>query len=207
MSYLHDEIDDDTPLRSQDRELTLSTGTILGIFFGLALLCAAFFGFGYSMGSKARPAPIVAVEKPAPDTTTNFNSFKPAPGAAYTAPKQPVVNQTAPPASVSTPVVHPSSFTPAASVKPAEATDVPTTRAAAPADSAGSIVVQVAAVSHQEDADLLVAALKRKGYAVVARTAPQDKLLHIQVGPFASKKDAEVMRQRLLVDGYNAIVK
>ena len=42
---------------------------------------------------------------------------------------------------------------------------------------------------------------------VVARTEPQDKLFHIQVGPFASRKDAEAMRQRLLADGYNAIVK
>lgn len=68
-------------------------------------------------------------------------------------------------------------------------------------------MVQVAAVSHQEDADLLVAALKRKGYTVAARSEPQDKLIHIQVGPFPSKKDAEAMRQRLLGDGYNAILK
>ena len=29
-----------------DREISLSTTTILGIFFALALLCAVFFGFG-----------------------------------------------------------------------------------------------------------------------------------------------------------------
>ena len=37
----------------QDREISLSTATILGIFFALALLCAVFFGFGYSMGRKS----------------------------------------------------------------------------------------------------------------------------------------------------------
>jgi cell division septation protein DedD len=63
----------------------------------------------------------------------------------------------------------------------------------------GSFVVQVAAVSHQEDADLLMGALKGRGYAVVERTEPQDKLVH--------RKDAEAMRQRLLSDGYNAIIK
>jgi len=68
-------------------------------------------------------------------------------------------------------------------------------------------MVQVAAVSHQEDADLLLSALKRRGYTVFIRQEPQDHLLHVQVGPFASKKDAEVMRQKLLTDGYNAIVK
>ncbi len=39
------------------------------------------------------------------------------------------------------------------------------------------------------------------------RTQTQDKLIHIQVGPFATKADAEAMRERLIVDGYNAIVK
>jgi DedD protein len=62
-------------------------------------------------------------------------------------------------------------------------------------------------VSHQEDADVLAAALKRRGYSVSIRQAPQDKLLHVQVGPFATKKDADAMRQRLQADGYNAIVK
>ena len=69
------------------------------------------------------------------------------------------------------------------------------------------MVVQVAAVSHQEDANMLLAALKKKGYSVSIRQEPQDKLLHLQLGPFASKKEADAMRQRLLADGYNAIVK
>jgi cell division septation protein DedD len=71
----------------------------------------------------------------------------------------------------------------------------------------GLAVVQVAAVSHQEDADMLMNALKKHGYNVTIRQEPQDRLLHVQVGPFANKKDAEAMRQRLLADGYNAIVK
>ena len=37
----------------QDREISLGTTTILGIFFALALLCALFFGFGYSMGRRS----------------------------------------------------------------------------------------------------------------------------------------------------------
>ena len=68
-------------------------------------------------------------------------------------------------------------------------------------------MVQIAAVSHQEDADLLVSALRAKGYAVAAHPSPSDQLIHIQVGPFSNHKDADAMRQRLLNDGYNAIVK
>src|ERR1700749_4559338 len=32
------------------REITLSTASLLGIFFGLVLVCGVFFGFGYSLG-------------------------------------------------------------------------------------------------------------------------------------------------------------
>src|SRR3569833_3107691 len=39
------------------REVTLSTTTILGLFFALALVCAAFFGFGYSVGRKNLGSP------------------------------------------------------------------------------------------------------------------------------------------------------
>ena len=70
------------------------------------------------------------------------------------------------------------------------------------------IVVQIAAVSHHEDADVLISALSRRGYTVAIRQEPQDKLFHVQIGPFASKKESDAMRQRLQADGYNnAIVK
>jgi cell division septation protein DedD len=73
----------------------------------------------------------------------------------------------------------------------------------------GAFIVQIAAISgtHKDDADLLANALHSKGYQVSERTEAQDKLIHIQVGPFATKADAEAMRERLIVDGYNAIVK
>jgi cell division septation protein DedD len=53
----------------------------------------------------------------------------------------------------------------------------------------------------------MVAALKRNGYDVTANHDPQDSLIHLEVGPFVSKTEAETMRQRLLRDGYNAIIK
>lgn len=68
-------------------------------------------------------------------------------------------------------------------------------------------MVQVAAVVHQEDADVLVSALRRKGYTAVVRNGTQDKLLHIQIGPYSSRDQALDMRQKLLSDGYNAILK
>jgi cell division septation protein DedD len=42
---------------------------------------------------------------------------------------------------------------------------------------------------------------------VVVRSEPQDHLLHVQVGPFANRMQAAEIRQKLLSDGYNAIIK
>ena len=67
-------------------------------------------------------------------------------------------------------------------------------------------MVQVAAVSHQEDADVLVGALRRRGYTVTAQREPSDGLIHVRVGPFATREEANRMCTRLLNDGYNAMI-
>jgi DedD protein len=196
-------LDDDDEPSDNDHELTLSTGSILGIFLGLVLLCGLFFGFGYKMGSR-KPAPPIAVaapETPSPPAA-NFSSFKPAAGSPASTPAAPTPS----------PVVQPAhDAEPSASSPPAPVVRA-TTPPAAPAAAAtpgsnGIFVVQVAAVSRQEDAEMLVHALVVKGYPAFERNEPQDKLLHIQVGPFTTRKDADSARQRLLSDGYQPIVK
>ena len=72
---------------------------------------------------------------------------------------------------------------------------------------AGAVMVQVAAVASHDVADILTSSLRKKGYTVAVRHEPQDNLLHVQIGPFADRKDAEAMRQRVLADGFNATVK
>ena len=60
---MNDPLDHDDPSLSRgDRELTLGTGTILGIFFGLVVLCGACFGGGYLMGHKAQPSPLTLAD-------------------------------------------------------------------------------------------------------------------------------------------------
>jgi cell division septation protein DedD len=83
-----------------------------------------------------------------------------------------------------------------------QASIAPTTDA-----TAGKPMVQIAAVARREDADVLVSALRQRGYGVVIRSEPQDKLLHVQVGPFADRMQATAIKQKLLSDGYNAIIK
>ena len=73
----------------------------------------------------------------------------------------------------------------------------------------GAYMVQVAAVSRQEDAEALAGALKKKSYNVIVVNNPAgtDKLFHVQIGPFASLTDADAMKAKLVGDGYNPIVK
>jgi cell division septation protein DedD len=68
-------------------------------------------------------------------------------------------------------------------------------------------LVQVAAVTKEEDADALVDALKKKQYPAFATTNAVDKLVHVQVGPFNDMKQAEDTRTKLMNDGYNPILK
>jgi cell division septation protein DedD len=211
--------EDDEPV-GRDREIALGTSFIVGIFFALVLICAIFFAFGYSLGRRsALPASGVAPAPAAPSPGTGASMAKPssgipepqsAPASSSTnadtsdasdgpLPSQPAATQA--PAAVQAPVVLPAKL----NVKTAPASR-PAVPAAVPASS-GTAIVQVAAVSRLGDADMLMSALKRRGYNATVRQVAQDKLLHVQIGPFATKKDAEAMRQRLIADGYNAIVK
>jgi DedD protein len=69
------------------------------------------------------------------------------------------------------------------------------------------IMVQIAAVSRQEDAEVLAGALRKRGFNPTVRPGSGDKFFHVQVGPFADKTQAETIKQHLLADGYNAIMK
>ena len=73
----------------------------------------------------------------------------------------------------------------------------------------GAFVVQIAAVTREEDAAALAGALRKKNYNVfvVNNPAVHDKFYHVQVGPFVSLQDAEAMRAKLTGEGYNPIVK
>ena len=69
------------------------------------------------------------------------------------------------------------------------------------------IMVQIAAISRQEDAEVLAGALRKHGFNPSVRPGTTDKLFHVQVGPFTDKAQAESIKQHLLADGYNAIMK
>ena len=189
----HDEYDE--PVR--DREISLGATTIFGIFLALTLVCALFFGLGFSMGRRSSSQAAVITAPPEPALTTTPKPTPESTPATTTTSATPAPASSAPPLTTATTATVP--LTPAT---PAETQEKP----AKPATTA-IFIVQIAAVSHREDADSLLAALEQRGYTVYIRQEPQDKLLHVQVGPFNTRKDADAMRQHLLADGYNAIVK
>jgi cell division septation protein DedD len=211
--------------RGADREISLGAPAILGIFFALALICAGFFGFGYTMGRKSAQSAIADTAAANADTSSN-GSAKPAAGSLASQPSEPaaqpaadnsaapVVVQTEPASSAPTtpPATQKNAATAADGMivgdKPPTTNQQPATNNQPPAIApSGTIMVQIAAVSSQDVADILLASLQKKGYSVSVRHEPQDKLLHVQIGPFATRKDAEAMQQRVLADGFNAIVK
>ena len=205
---------------SQDTEITLGTGKLLVLFFGLVGVCALFFALGYSLGRKSEPALAAASAAVAPQTvpgTTKASSGTASGSGTTTAPPMTFyksVEQKDANAEL-TPATDAKTDTPAAmaAANSAAASTPAQTASAGTADPATTLptaayFVQVAAVSKQEDADSLVEALKNKQYpAFVAAQVPTDKLLRVQLGPFTDIKDAEAMRARLIADGYSPIVK
>jgi DedD protein len=200
---------------SEDTEITLGTGKLLVLFFGLVGVCALFFALGYSLGRKSEPAITTASAalSPTPTSSTGKSSSGSAPAPPMTFYKS-VEQKDANP-----------ELTPAADSKTDAKTD-PKDSTAAPASgsatqtagntsadpatalpSAAAYFVQVAAVSKQEDADALVDALKKKQYPAFVAPLAADKLCRVQVGPFSDVKDAEAMRTRLIADGYSPILK
>jgi DedD protein len=199
-----------------DREISLGTPTILGLFFVLALAFAAVFSIGYTMGHHSAPPTTAAVDPATGLAVTN--AAKPSAGSSSSHPIATPVSQStdAPPASAApvqtatVPLNPPASTsTPEPHLEPRTSNlePVPTQPATSNLQPTTAFMVQVAAVSSQDVADILLSSLQKKGYSVAIHHEPQDKLLHVQIGPFADKKEAEAMRQRVLADGFNAIVK
>jgi DedD protein len=190
----------------QDTEITLGTGKVLALFFGLVALCAVFFGMGFSLGRSS-----VRTASPDIPAATTVNTSGARPSAVKTTSTTPPADMTfyktvatkdgnSQPATkdASTPV-------PDTTAAPAASAETAPDPAAAPASN--SYFVQVAAVSKAEDAAALVDALKKKQYPAFSTNMPTDKFIHVQVGPYPDIKDAELMRGKLVGDGYNPILK
>lgn len=183
----------------RDRELTLGPMTVASLVLGLLLVCGLCFGLGYSMGSRgARDSVFVGAQ-------TGTAAGSPSkPNAESTQASQPQPNQ------IDTSLSESSGGNPAAA-QTTGAAAISGANPAQPATATGGaptapLMVQIATVTQQEDADVLVSALRKRGYAVTVTQDPVDGQFHVRIGPFTSLNDANAAREKLLNDGYNAVV-
>jgi len=204
-----------------DSEITLSATTLLGIFFGLVLICGVFFGFGYSTGRHGNETPVANLPEQSPAPPAASHTPKPSAMESLQAANSGAQDPNAvtesldedtapdnPPSKPSAPQVKQTAAAQATAAKePASIVNLPAVKPVSLSAPTGSIMVQIAAVTRPEDANALATALRQRGYSVVVRNESQDSLLHVQLGPFATRDEAKAMRTKLLADGYNAILK
>lgn len=209
----------------RDRELTLGSGTLLAIFFGLVLICGVCFGLGYAVGRRGGQEPAELQAAGATPAAGQTDGSKPKPSATSASPVQAastdatdstaVAEANGAPGALSAEVAGgPGAGSAAAGQAPVTSggASIPaqvfpagagTTTALKPA---GSLMVQIAAVTDVEDANVLMGALRKRGYAVSGERDAGDGMIHVRIGPFARKDEADKWRMKLLNDGYNAIL-
>jgi DedD protein len=231
-------------MASDDTEITLGMGKLLGLFFLLAAICGVFFSIGYSLGKSTgreqalNDLPANAAVEPASTTSGDDK-----PSATITTKSTAEPSTESQPANAKTPPdltfykavkqsdaathlpasqasgatdAEKSSLKEAASAQkkdvaasPDAGKPLPDMKRSTPVTGPGTFVVQIAALSREDDAVALAGALRKKNYNVFVVNNPvtNDKLYHVQVGPFASLQDAEAMKLKLTGEGYNPIVK
>ncbi len=236
MRGVFDEEEAESSKKHADTELTLGSGMLLAIFFGLVLLCGLCFGMGYAIGHRGSGPTAITPPQPAPDQEPlQANGAIPKPSAIAQTPVTPtatsdtagqstsdgaagdgaagdgVAQAAAPPAP--SPGNGVAAANGAPQVHPAlTANDAPESGAYAPAQTVHPalaqppVMVQIAAVSNPEDAAVLVNALRKRSYPVTAHRDPGDNFIHVRIGPFATRAIAEQWKSKLLNDGYNAVV-
>ena len=239
---------------TDDSDITLGPGKLLGLFFMLVAVCGVFFAIGYSLGkTSAREQAVndkaalnASLSVPSvgdatigkPSAVVSKNESKTAAGEEASASKsqpdmtfynavkqndhnsQSASTETAQSSASKAQTEQAADLRAAKTVAPGEgnsAKPVPEVKAEPKGEvkrsevpvAGGAFVVQIAAVSREEDAAALAGALRKKSYSVIVVNNPavHDKLYHVQVGPFATLQDAEAMKVKLTGEGYNPIVK
>jgi len=83
-------------------------------------------------------------------------------------------------------------------------TPVERNASSAPLIPNGAIVLQVAALARQDDAQALVGSLQRKHFSAYVQPPHKDKYYRVQVGPFKDQKSADAAKKGLESAGFKA---
>ena len=207
-------------------DFVLESRHLVGLFLLLVVIFGVVFTLGYLLGrsqydTKVRAAagvpmgfdvpagPTSAKSKTRPESEDAqvpkknsdwdfYHSADPQAAADHLQPPVKSVNASAQPAAASKPASV--SSKPAKPAKSSSGTD-------GPLIPKGSIMLQVAAVLHQDDALALAQALQQKKFPAFVIPPGSDKLFRVQVGPYPDNQSATNARQQLEAKGFKSIIK
>jgi DedD protein len=203
-------------------DFVLESRHLVGLFLLLVVIFGIVFTLGYLMGRsqydskvraavgippgldataakpKTRPEPEGA-QVPKKNSDWDFyHSADPQAAADHLQPPAKSVTALAPPGAAPKPAATPSKFP--KPLKLSSGMD-------GPLIPKGAIMLQVAAVLHQDDALALAQALQQKKFPAFVITPGADKLYRVQVGPYADNQSAANARQQLEANGFKSIIK
>jgi DedD protein len=190
---------------------------VLMFLMGVAA-CAVFFSLGFLVGYNERssrtapvteqvtPPPVVPPTVNPPLETAPFAPKESAAAGASAGPAQPKPSEETGQGKKATPAAS----LPTSAQLPSSAAPAPPS--GAPGVEVGSaFTVQVAASRNQQDAEKLVKELKARGYAVFVVTPEfahaNDNLFRVQVGPFATREEAEQVRAKIAKEGFKPFIR
>lgn len=202
----------------------LESRHLIVLFLGIVLLCGVFFTLGYVIGHNQYDGAVHAAEAPESSAPVIHKASKPAasdntsattPGPAnseWDFYSKNASNQLEPaerPSSLAVPTAAPANketSPPTAPTETAKAIPV-SARFQPPRMLKGSMVLQIAAVTHQSDAVAMADALQRKKFAAFVLAPSGDNFYRVQVGPYRDQRSAESAQKALERAGFKSIIK
>lgn len=197
---------------------------LLMAFFAMVLLCAVFFSLGFFVGYKQRAANTARLtEQVTTDVPGEVNPLEAAPTAQQPGGSVPLgaVNPTNAGASSAEATAgnaavagsSPGTVAPGPAPTASRASpSVPKSAAlAVPGPIPAGLLVQVAALSNQQDAFNMVDVLKSHGYAALLLTPEQahakDSFFRVVVGPYPGHAEADKARSQLAAEGFKPFIR
>jgi cell division septation protein DedD len=212
-------------------DFILESKHLVGLFVLLVVIFGVVFTLGYLLGrgqydtkvraavgppvgfddsasaaamSKAKPKPESEAAQVPKKTNSDwdfYHSADPQAAADHLQPAPKAVNPAPAPAPAVLKPTHPAKpMVPAKTNSPKSDTD-------GPLIPKGAIMLQVAAVLHQDDALALAQALQQKKFPAFVIPPGSDKLYRVQVGPYPDNASATNARQQLEAKGFKSIIK
>jgi DedD protein len=205
-------------------DFVLESRHLVGLFLLLVVIFGVVFTLGYLLGRSQYDTKIRAAVGPPPGTDTPAvtatakSKTRPESEDAqlpkknsdwdfyHSADPQASADHLQPP-SKSVAVSPAAPNPPGASLKSTKAVKPPPGADVSPLIPRGAIMLQVAAVLHQDDALALAQALQQKKFPAFVIPPGPDKLYRVQVGPYPDNQSASNARQELEAKGFKSIIK